>query len=116
MCRRNLALGNLECQFRWCQPKPGWPLSNGYCVGSWSFGRRGAKFRIAQWAAPAAVTGAQEFGRCSAVRREEDGSSNQSAQRRVTELREDEPIRSPDPSPLSSWWDRVVWGARGSTA
>ncbi|AHK29028.1 hypothetical protein Pd630_LPD01799 [Rhodococcus opacus PD630] len=49
------------------------------------------------------------------MRREEDGSSNQSAQRRVTELREDEPIRWPDPSPLSSWWDRVVWGARGST-
>nr|GLK38078.1 hypothetical protein GCM10017611_49430 [Rhodococcus wratislaviensis] len=82
---------------------------------SWSFGRGGAKFRIAQWAAPAAVTGAQEYGRCSAVRREEGGSSNQSAQRRVTELREDEPIRWPDPSPLSSWWDRVVWGARGST-
>ncbi|ABG97058.1 hypothetical protein RHA1_ro05277 [Rhodococcus jostii RHA1] len=80
----------------------------------WSFWPGGAKFRFAQWAAPAAVTGAQEFGRCSAVRREEGGSSNQRAQRRVTELREDEPIRWPDPSPLSSWWDRVVWGARGS--
>ncbi|QHE72001.1 hypothetical protein GFS60_05626 [Rhodococcus sp. WAY2] len=49
------------------------------------------------------------------MRYRKHGSSDVKDRRDHRTAHTEECVRWPDPSPLSSWWERVVWGDRSVT-